>query len=166
VTRTVLLAGALGGVLGAVVSFALSRSLSPAPRGGETGAPAPAAGAQAPPEARQFADDFVAKMKAGKDDEVVAMLRRAFLELSDEQFSNAVRAPFLAARASKPYGPSLGVELVRERAVAPDAVRFAYLERFARGCAVWVIDCYHSPDGWQLAGFRHLKLEAAFELLR
>jgi hypothetical protein len=164
VTRSVLFAGLLGGLLGAVVSFALSRSLSPAPKPGE---PAPAQVAPtAPPEARKFADEVMVKMQTGKDDEVLAMLRRAFLELSDEQFARDVRGAYLASRASKPYGPSLGVELVRETAVAPDAVRFAYLERFARGCVVWVVVCYNSPDGWQLAGFRHLKLEAAFDELK
>ncbi len=161
-TRTVFLAGALGGVLGAVLSFALSRSLIPLSKPGEVQNATPSAPAQSPPEARLFADEFIVKMQTGRDTEVLAMLRRAFLELNDEEFAREVRTPYLASRTSRPYGRSLGVERIRETVVAPDAVRFAYLERFQQGCVVWVVVCYNSPEGWQLVGFRHLKLEAAF----
>lgn len=158
-TRPVLLAGLLGGVLGAVSSFALSRALPPA-------AKSPAPPQQAPPEARQFADTVVAKLRSGKDDEVVGLMRLAFLELPDEEFAEKVRAPFLEVRERKPYGPTLGFDLVRENVVAADLVRFVYLERFASGCVVWGLTCYNSPAGWQLIGLRHLKLEAAFEMLK
>lgn len=63
------------------------------------------------------------------------------------------------------YGPTLGFELARENVVAPDLVRFVYLERFASGCVVRAVACDDSPAEWQLTGLRHLKLEAAFEML-
>jgi hypothetical protein len=168
VTKTVLLAGLLGGVLGAALSFALSRWVTPAPHppardAGQSAAQPPA---QASPEARHFADQIIARLQSGRDEEVIALMRPVFPELNDKEFAENVRTSFLAARAGKPYGPSIGFELTRETAVAPDVARFVYIERFAHGCFVWSVACYQGQQGWQLAGLRHLKLDAAFELLK
>jgi hypothetical protein len=168
VNQPVLFAGLLGGALGAVLSFALSRWVSPAPQPaaptpGQSAAPAPA---PASPEARHFADQVIARLQAGRDEEVIALMRPVFPELTDKEFADTVRTSFLAARAGKPYGPSVGFEFARETAVSPDVARFVYLERFAHGCVVWSVACYQGQQGWQLAGLRHLKLDAAFELLK
>lgn len=68
-------------------------------------------------------------------------------------------------RERKPYRPTQGLGLARENLVTPDLGRFVYLERFASGCVVRAVTCYDSPAGWQLIDLRHLKREAAFEML-
>jgi hypothetical protein len=163
VSKPVLLAGLLGGVLGAIIGFALMRSFPPAAKFAPS-TPTPIAS----PEARQFADDLVAKLKAGKDEEVMSSVRLAFREMPDDQFNQTVREPYLFVRKHFPqqYGPSRGFEFVRENVVSEDIARFVYLERFAHGCIVWTIVCYNTPTGWQVIGFQHLKLEAAFQVLK
>ena len=158
-TKPVLLAGLLGGVLGAVFAFALARTFPATPK---LSPPPP------PSEGRQFADDLIAKLKAGKSDEFTAKVRNGFPELNDEDFNQAVRQPLLTMRENfgKAYGQPSEFEFVRETAISPSVVRFAYLEKFPHGCVVWVIACYDGPQGWQVLGFRHLKLEAAFDMLR
>lgn len=160
-TKPVLLAGLVGGVVGAIVCFALLRTFTPVAKSASQTSTI----SQASPEARVFADDIVAKLKADKDDEVVGLMRLAFLEMTDQQFDE-VRNSFLATRASTPYGRSLGIDFAREYAINKDLARFVYLERFADGCVAWIITCYNGAKGWQLVGLRHMKVDAAFETLK
>ena len=161
-SKPVLLAGLLGGVLGAIICFALLRSFPPATK--PTTPPTPTAS----PEARAFAESLIAKLREGKDDELLSLVRQGYGEMSEERFNAEIRAPFHGVRKGFPevYGKSLGIEFAREQPVSEDIARFVYIERFERGCVVWTVVCYNSPTGWQVAGFQHLKLEAAFQVLR
>jgi hypothetical protein len=102
-------------------------------------------------EARQFADELVGLLKSGKN----------------EQF-NQVRQHLLKSREkyATDYGPTTDFEFVRETSVGPNLVRFAYLERFPRGCVVWIFVYYYAPDGWQVLGYKQLPIEVAFEALK
>jgi hypothetical protein len=153
------MAALLGGLLGAVFSFALSRTFPTQPK--------------APPEppkseVRQFADDLIALLRVGKNEEFLAGVRQAFSGLNDEQFNQRVRQGFLKSRSESvtAYGPSTDFEFVRETSIGPNLVRFAYLEKFPHGCVVWIIVLYNTPEGWQVLAFTQLPLDAAFQMLR
>ena len=156
-TKPVLLAGLLGGLVGAVFAFALARTFPTTPK-----SPPPP-----PSEARPLADDLVAKLKAGKNDEFLTGVRQAFSDRDDEQF-NQVRQNLLKSREGfgKDYGGSSDFEFVRETSVGPNLVRFAYLEKYPHGCVVWTLVYYNAPGGWQVLGYTLVPLDAAFGMLR
>jgi hypothetical protein len=148
----------LGGLLGGLVAFGLSRVFPATPK-----PPVP------PPrsEGRQFADDTIALLKAGKNEDFVLAVQSAFPELSPDQFNQLVRQPLLKFRdGTKLYGQPSEFEFVHEAALGPTVVQCAYLEKFPHGCVVWTVTCFNSAEGWRLAGYRYLKLENAFDLLR
>ena len=157
-SKPVLLAGLLGGLFGAVFAFALARTFPATPK-----APPP----PPPSEARPLADDLVARLKSGKNEEFLAGVRGAFSDRNDEEF-NLVRQNLLKSREgfAKSYGGASDFEFVRETSVGPNLVRFAYLEKFPRGCVVWTFVYYNSPDGWQVLGYTQVPLDAAFGMLR
>ncbi len=157
-TKPVLLAGVLGGVLGALLSFALGRAL-PAP----IKAPPPAP----PSEARQFADEVIGKLKDGKNDEFMQYLRPAFAQMTDEQFAEFRKGVFdLRAGAAQAYGAGSEFEFCRESASSPTLVRVTYLEKFPRGCIVWIMGVYHAPDGWRVASYNFQTSESGFPALQ
>ena len=167
-TKPVLLAGLLGGVLGAIICFALLRAFPSEAKSAAPTNPTLTAPPTVPQDGRAFADDLVAKLKDRKDEELKSRIRLAYRELNDEEFNKGMWEPFLQARTdfANIYGKSLSIELARENVVSQDIVRFTYLERHEHGCGVWSIVCYNSPSGWQVIGFRHLKVEVAFEMLK
>ncbi len=156
-TKPVLLAGLLGGVLGAVFAFALARTFPATPK---LSPPPP------PTEARLRADDLVAQLKAGKNEEFFAGVRAAFSGRNDEELNQA-RQHLLKLRdqPAAVYGPSIDFEFVRETSIGPNLVRFAYLEKFPHGCVVWTLVYYNAPDGWQVLAFTQVPLDAAFGML-
>jgi hypothetical protein len=162
IPRPVLLAGLLGGAVGAVLCFALTRMFPPSVK------PPPQTIPTAPPDARAFADDIIAKLKAGKDDELKPLVRLGFRTFTDEQFDQNVWGPIVGVRKlfAAQYGRSRGIELARENVVSDDIVRFTYVERFDHDCVVWSVVCYNTAQGWQIIGFQNLKLESAFEMLK
>ena len=156
-TKPVLLAGLLGGLFGAVFAFALARTFPTTPK-----APPP----PPPTEARLLADDLVAQLKAGKNEEFLTGVRAAFSDRDDEQF-NQVRQNLLKSRNkfAIDYGGSIDFEFVRETSIGPNLVRFAYLEKFPHGCVVWTLVYYNAPDRWQVLAFTQVPLDAAFGML-
>lgn len=139
-SKPVLVAGLLGGLLGAVCSFALARAL---PTPVKPPPPAP------PSEARQFAEQVLGLLKAGKHDDFMSQLRPAFPEADDEKFK-AVREGIEAGRkqAVAKYGGVSEFEYCRESALSPTLTRVVFLEKFPQGCVVWSMMVYQSPGGW------------------
>ena len=150
----VLLAGLLGGVGG----FALTRAFPAAPK--------PVASAPQS-EARPLADDLIAKLKAGKNDEFFAAIRPGFDKLDDKQFGE-VRKGIVALRDkfAKEYGPAGDFEFSRETVLSPSLVQFAYVEKHPRGCVMCFLSCYNTPAGWQVLSFQYKPLEVAFSQVR
>ena len=156
-TKSVLFAGVLGGLLGGFGGYALLRTL-----------PSTLKSAQVPDaprsEARALADELVAKLKAGKNDEFLAIVRSGFNELTDDQFGQlGLQMKTMRSNFTSVYGAPSEFEFVRETTFGRDAVRFAYTEKFPRGCVVWSFTYYASPSGWQVSGFQYRKLDSAFE---
>ena len=159
-TKPVLLAGLLGGLLGGAGGFALVRAF-PAPV-------KPVVAAEpAPHPARPLADELIANLQAGRNDAFFATLRAGFVELTDEQFA-AFRQDVEAGRRkfTDDYGPAGEVEFARETVLSPSVVRFAYVEKHARGCVACFVVFYLTPDGWRVLAFAYKPLDAAFGLVR
>ncbi|AWM38942.1 hypothetical protein GobsT_28210 [Gemmata obscuriglobus] len=148
-TKPVLLAGVLGGVLGGAGAFVLGRAF-PA---------APAVVVEKPHEARPFADDLFMKLQKGQADEFLAAVRVGDPEYDDAEFDKLIRQPMLRVRegAVRGYGGAGSFEFFRETVTAPDLVRFTYLERYPRGCLVWLLYCYRGAGGWHPIGLKFLK---------
>lgn len=143
-TRPVLLAGLLGGLLGGLVSDLASRWLPPGGGGG-------AAGPAVPPEARDAAEAYVARLRNAQYDEFMTDLRTGMVFLSPQEFEE-FRKSFEAYRTIIPgvYGPlSREVTLIREAAVSPDLARFVYLQKCPNGLVVWTFILYRGADGWR-----------------
>lgn len=141
-TKPILIAGVLGGLLGGVVSFAATRWLKPAEP----------TKAEVPAEARQVAQGFGAKLKAGKYDDFLTDVKSAMVFDGENDF-RAFQKSFEESRNLFPkvYGTPLGeLELVRETALTPNLVRFVYLEKFPRGALAWVFILYKDAERWQL----------------
>jgi hypothetical protein len=156
--RLVWRAALLGGLLGGLVAFGLSR-VFPAPL--KSPPPAPLS------EGRQFADDMIGYLKAGKNEDFVLALRSGFPGLNDEQYNQLVRQELFKFRdgVKNLYGQPSEFGFVHESALGPYAVQCAYMEKFPRGCVVWTLTCFNSSEGWRLLGYRSMKLENAFDLL-
>ena len=163
-SKPVLLAGLLGGVLGALICFALMRAFPPPAQSATQTSNAPTA----PSDGRDFANDIIAKMKAGKDEEIKSTIREAYRDVPDPVFEEEMWKRHLTVRKEFParHGKSLGFELARETVIAPDIVRFTYIERFEHDCMVWTFVCYNSPGGWQVIAFRNTSVDGAFALLK
>lgn len=139
-TKPVLLAGLLGGLLGAVCSFALARAL-----------PAPVKPAPPPPpsEARQFAEEVFATLKAGKQDDFAALLRSAFADATDDEYA-VVRKQMSEARAknAERLGGASEFEYCRESILSPALTRVIFIEKYPRGVMVWSVIVYRAPERW------------------
>ena len=147
-TRPILIAGLLGGLLGGVVSFTASRLISPAPAKQETTPPPP----PQPTEAREVADAFVAKLKAGKIDEFIQDVRLGITFMGDDEYAK-FRTDLTESRRVVPQilGRASGeFELVKETPLTPSLVRVVYLEKFERGGVAWYFTLYHGKDGWRV----------------
>jgi hypothetical protein len=157
------LAAVLGGLLGGVCAFGLARALPPTPK------PPPD---PPPSEARQFAEHVLGKLRDGKNDEFVTLIRPAFVEMAPADFAALVQNTFkVRADAARPeteggFGPGGEFEFCRETVLGPTLVRVAFLEKHARGCVLWVLVVYNSPGGWQVAGFRFETPISGFPALR
>ncbi|MCS6864237.1 MAG: hypothetical protein RMJ56_07795 [Gemmataceae bacterium] len=156
-SRTVWLAGLLGGVVGALFSLVLARVF-----------PAPAASPAPPPPsgARVFADEVVQLLKTGRYDEFFTILRPGFSELPDDEFQK-LRDGVLATRQQfvTSYGAAGELEFCRETSISPALVRLTYLEKYQRGCVAWVIVVYDAPSGWQVLAFNFPSLKEVFATL-
>lgn len=159
-TRQVFLAGLLGGLIGAGFGFVLSRAFPP------TTKPAPAA-AQPASEAREFASDLVALLKAGQYDRFFGALRPAFPDFTDEQFQT-MRQDVLTTRQefAKKYGGGGEFEYGRESAISPALVRVTFVEQFERSAVVYNFMMYNSPAGWRTHGFTYQSADSAFASIR
>lgn len=150
-TRSILLAGLLGGLLGGAASFAAGRWLKPPePPKSES---ATGSGGPASPEARQVAEAFVAKLRAGKFDEFALDAKVASAAVTDQTFA-AFKARLDQERLvyGKLYGRSTGeFELLRETVLSPHLVRFAYLEKFENGGVIWFFILYRGSETWRLS---------------
>jgi hypothetical protein len=157
-TMPVLTAGLLGGLLGGLFGFALSRTFPAVPN------PAPPA---PPSEARQFAGHVIGKLKEGKNDEFMALLRPAFAQMTNEQFELFRKGVFdKRTDAARIYGPGGEFEFCRESTLSPTLVRVTYLEKYASGCVLWLLVVYHSPDGWRVASCSVQTSESGFPELQ
>jgi hypothetical protein len=159
-TNPVWLAALAGGLLGGIFSLGLARAFPAQPK-------TPPPGEVQPSEARQFADEVIGKLKAGQNDEFIRYIRPAFSKMTDEQFAQ-VRQRIFEERtvATTAYGPSIAFEFCRETALSPTLVRLAYLEKYARGCLLWVMVVYNSPDGWRVVAFSLQTSESGFNALQ
>ena len=159
-TKPVLLGGVLGGLLGGAGGFALLRSF---PSAAKT-VPAADAGQSA---ARPLADALVATLRAGRYDEFFATVRVGLAEMTAEEFGK-FRQEIVGVRDrfAKEYGAAGGFEFARETVLSPSLVRFAYVEKYARGCVMCFAVFYNTPDGWQVIAFSYQPLQTAFNTLR
>ncbi len=168
-TKPVLLAGLLGGFLGGVGGFVLLRSFPVPAKPPAVVETSPVIVAEPLPQsaARPLADQLVAMLKAGRQDEFFARVRPGLTELTDEQFDQ-FRQEIVAMRQgfAKAYGAPGEFEFARETVVSPSLVRFAYVEKYSRGCVVCFVIFYHSPAGWQVMAFSYHPLQIAFNMLR
>lgn len=157
INKSVLVAGLLGGLVGALASYALARSFPHTPK------PVPAP----PSEARQFADHVIGKLKDGKHDEFTALLRPAFAQMSNEDYA-AFCTKLFEQRASAPksFGAGGDFEFLHETAPTATLTRVTYVEKYARGCMVWCLVVYNTPDGWQMSAFSVQAAESGFPALR
>ncbi len=155
--KSILVAGLLGGVLGALASYALARSFPHTPK-----LPPPP-----PSEARQFADHVIGKLKDGKNEEFTALLRPAFAQMSNEDYA-AFCTKLFEQRANSPryLGAGGEFEFVNETAPSATLVRVTYVEKYARGCVLWILVVYNSPDGWQMSAFSVQSADSGFPALR
>lgn len=152
-------AGLVGGLLGGLLGFALSRAFPAAPK-----PPPPAP----PSEARQFADHVFGKLKDGKNDEFMQLLRHAFAQLTPEQYDEFFRKKVLEPRAQAAtlYGGASEFEFCRESTVSPTLVRLTYLEKYPHGCVMWLLVVYNSPGGWQVVSCSVRTSESGFPELQ
>jgi hypothetical protein len=158
--RPVVLAAVLGGLLGGVFSFALARTF-PVPKQPEAHPP------EAPTEARWFADEVIGKLRDGKNDEFMALLRPAFARLSEKDYAAFCKNLFDGrANAPQVYGPGGSFEFFGESTMSPTLVRVSYLEKYARECMIWRLVVYRGPDGWQMAAFSLQTSESGFPELQ
>jgi hypothetical protein len=144
--KQLLWAGIAGGLIGALVSFALARTFPPKPA-----APPPAP----PSEARQFGDHVIGKLKTGDRAEFTRLIRPAFAGMTNEQFAEFCQRSVFDNRDQfgKANGGAVEFEFARETVLSPSLVRLAYADKYARGCLVWVLVVYNTPDGWQVLAF-------------
>jgi hypothetical protein len=156
--RPVWLAGLLGGLLGAALSFGLARSFPPVLK------PSPP---PPPSEARQFAAEVLRKLKNGENQEFTRTIRPAFAQLSDKDFDDFCQLVFNNRKtAVEAYGAPGEIEFARETVLAPSLVRVSFVEKFPRGCLMWVLVVYNSPDGWQAAAFSLDSSKTGFSALQ
>lgn len=156
--QPVLLAALLGGLIGGVFSFALARTFPPPVK------PAPPAPQS---EARQFAEDLFRKLKAGHNDEFVALIRPGFGDLNDEQFTKFREGVFeMRTKVAKAYGPPIEFEFARETPLSPSLVRVTFVEKYPRGCVLWWVVVYNTPAGWQVSAFSYQTSESGFTALQ
>ncbi len=149
-TKSIIIAGLLGGLLGGVASFAANRFIKPVEVAKPHSEPSSSA-------AREVADAFVSKLKAAKFEEFIIDAKRG-MAFNDEKETAAFKARLNESRIlyTHQLGPSLGeFELLRETALSPSLVRFVYLEKFERGGVWWVFVMYHGKDSWQLSWANH-----------
>jgi hypothetical protein len=149
-TRSIVLAGLLGGLLGGLASFAATRMIAPsvpshadATKNGEGFS-----------EARQVAETFMAKVRAGKPDELASEVMKGLWLVSDQEFASFL-GQFTADRkrfAGEFGDPTGQMELVREAALSPSILRLIYLEKYPRDGVLWFLVMYHTMDGWRLIG--------------
>jgi len=147
-TKPILVAGLLGGLLGGVFSYTASRWVKP------VDAPKTIGTVHIDStEAHKVAEAFVAKLKAGNFDEFALDAREASAAVTDETFTG-FKAKLAKDRQlyNGLYGASSGeFELLRETALSPSVVRFAYLEKFDRGGVIWFFILYRGKDTWKLS---------------
>ena len=159
-TKPVLLAGLLGGLLGAVGSFVLARSFPTTAK--------PVAAVEVPrSEARDRADDLVAKLRAGQEDDFFNTVRSASVkQLKDEDFKQyreyitELREGF-ATRLGAPGD----IEFSRETVLSPSLVRVVYIAKHAFGSVALFVVFYNTADGWRLLGLTYVLLEDALKEL-
>lgn len=144
--KHILWAGIAGGLIGALLSFALARTFPPKPAGAP---PAP------PSEARQFADHVIGKLKTGDRAEFTRLIRPAFAGMTNEQFAEFCQKSVFDNRDqfAKSNGGAVEIEFARETVLSPSLVRLAYADKYARGCLIWVLVVYNTPEGWQVLAF-------------
>ncbi|MBM3978732.1 MAG: hypothetical protein FJ304_00330 [Planctomycetes bacterium] len=144
--KYILWAGIAGGLIGALVSFALARTFPPKPA---VAPPAP------PSEARQFADHVIGKLRAGDRAEFTRLIRPAFAGMTNEQFAEFCQKSVFDNRDqfAKSNGGAVEIEFARETVLSPSLVRLAYADKYARGCLIWVLVVYNTPEGWQVLAF-------------
>ncbi len=151
-TKSVLMAGVLGGVLGGLGAYLAVLWLKPveaAPTNAGVATREPAS-----PEARAVAEAFVSKLRTGKYDEFALDVKLGMSALPDKEFA-VFKQKFEEALllAHGVYGTPTGeVELIGETALTPNLARFVYLQKFPRGAMVWFFVLYNTPEGWRLNG--------------
>ncbi len=159
-TKPVLLAGLLGGLLGGIGGFVLLRSFPSAVK--------PPAATEAPrSEVRERADDLVAKLRAGREDDFFNTVRAGSVkQVKDEDFEK-YREHMTELR--KGFAQNLGapgdIEFSRELVVSPSLVRVAYIAKHARGCVTLFVVFYNTMDGWRILGVIYVPVEDAFKEL-
>lgn len=144
-TRSILIAGLLGGLLGGVAAFTASRLIKPV----EPAKPEPVHSV-----AREVADAYIAKLRAGKNDEFVTDVQTGMTLITEQEYA-AFKLEFTGSRNRfvNMFGPRTGeYEFVREVALSPSLARVIYLEKYERGGVLWFFVLYQSKDGWRLTG--------------
>lgn len=149
-TKPILLAGLLGGLLGGAASFAANRWIKPpepakADSSAATGGPSTA-------EAKNVADGFVAKLKAGKIDEFSVDVKNGAVTTDEEFKKFKERLEVFRATTIRNFGMPTGeFEMLRETTLSPSLSRFVYLEKLERGAMWWTFVIYRGKDNWKLS---------------
>lgn len=150
-TRTILIAGVLGGLLGGVASYAASRIFVPTkPEPAKTAIEA--ANEEATDDARQIAENLLSLVKNDKYDEFLTQVKNAYttqgrdFTLMKNQFDNTrLQYPQMFGQ------PLHQFELLREIAFSPDLIQLVYMERYEHGGPIWRIVFYRGQDHWRIA---------------
>src|SRR5438105_15899609 len=104
-SNPVWVAAIVGGLLGGLLAFGVARACPATPK------PAPE---PAQSEARHYADDLIALLKAGKNDDFFAGVRQAFSGANQEQLGGLRKElQRLRDQPAEAYGPSLDFEFIR-----------------------------------------------------
>ena len=149
-TRSVMIAGILGGLLGGAASFAANRFIKPVE-------PVKSDVDLTTGEARDVADAFVARLKSAQFEEFARDAKANATFTPDPEYA-AFKKKLLDSRIlyTKQLGPSSGdFELLRATTLSPSLVRFVYLEKFEKGGVWWMFVLYHGKDSWKLVWADH-----------
>lgn len=144
--KPILIAGLLGIVLGSAAMFAAGRFLKPGAQS------APTENDKAAEEARHILEEFLAKLKEGKNEEFMAMIKLGYTFLTEEAYRD-VKQKFHNSRLEIGlYGKPLNeFELLHQTAISPNLIQFVYLERFEHGAVIWRFVMYHGKESWRVA---------------
>jgi hypothetical protein len=106
-----------------------------------------------PAEAKQLADQVMAKVAAGEM-EAGVRLTKSFTIIPAAEFDAVLeRLKLQLPVISQRFGKSIGTEFVREEKVGENLFRLTYMHRFENHPMRWVFYFYRGKSGWVMNTF-------------